>query len=164
MTLFSSNKKRKKHKKEKTKKKVNSSKLFRRKKKSKSEVAETFTKRKVSMILFNAIIWVYLSYILAFVGRENIAEQLSITVVKVIIYTFIPYLCKALFENIFKYKWNGSDPSEMKTASEVIESLGEDNYVPAEVSSKNDIEISQSSDMENTDEEEMIISDDEPVG
>lgn len=64
---------------------------------------ESFTKRWVEIILINAIIWVYLSYALAFLGRGDIAEQLSITVVKIIIFTFIPYLCKALFENIFKY-------------------------------------------------------------
>lgn len=69
----------------------------------KKETAETFTKRKVDLILNHAIIWVYLTYILALIGKESIAENLSITVVKVIIYTFIPYLCKSLFEYIFKY-------------------------------------------------------------
>lgn len=77
----------------------------------------SFTKSKVNFILNNAIIWVYLSYILAFLGKNDIAEQLSITVVKVIIYTFIPYLCKALFENIFKYKWDGGDMRHTKTSN-----------------------------------------------
>ena len=67
------------------------------------ETADSFTKRKVDLILNNAIIWIYLSYILAFTGKESIAENLSITVVKVIIYTFMSYSCKALFENVFKY-------------------------------------------------------------
>lgn len=82
----------------------------------------TFTKRKVNLILNNAIVWVYLSYVLALLGRTDIAEQLSITVVKVIIYTFIPYLCKALFENIFKYRWNGGDChlASPKTINEVL--------------------------------------------
>lgn len=64
---------------------------------------DSFTKRWVDLILTNAVVWVYLSYILAFMDKDTIAEQLSITVVKVIIYTFIPYLAKALFENVFKY-------------------------------------------------------------
>ena len=80
-----------------------------KKKPSKKALYATYTKSKVSLILGNAIVWVYLSYILAFLGKEDIAEQLSITVVKVIIYTFIPYLCKAFFENICKYQWNGGD-------------------------------------------------------
>lgn len=67
------------------------------------ETADSFTKRKVNLILNHAIVWVYLTYGLAFFGKDSIAENLSITVVKVIIYTFIPYLCKSLFENVFKY-------------------------------------------------------------
>ena len=55
------------------------------------------------MIIINAIIWIYLSYILAYLGREQIAENLSINVVVVIISTVITNSTKALFENIFKY-------------------------------------------------------------
>ena len=73
------------------------------KKQKEYKTPESFTKRKVSLILNHAIIWVYLTYLLAFLGKVDIAENLSITVVKVIIYTFIPYLCKALFENVFKF-------------------------------------------------------------
>lgn len=67
------------------------------------ETADSFTKRKVNLILNHAIIWVYLTYGLAYLGRESIAENLAVTIVKVIIYTIMSYLCKSLFENVFKY-------------------------------------------------------------
>jgi len=50
---------------------------------------ESFTKRWVQIILWNAIIWVYLSYALAFFDKGDIAEQLSITVIKIIIYIIL---------------------------------------------------------------------------
>lgn len=64
----------------------------------------TYTKNLVTWIVFNATVWVYLTYILALMGREDIAETLSGEVVTVIIGTVLTYAVKALFENIFKYK------------------------------------------------------------
>lgn len=58
----------------------------------------TFTKKWVTRILWFGSIWISLSYVLAFMGRESIAEGLSQTVATVVIATIIGYLCKAFFE------------------------------------------------------------------
>ena len=124
----------------KTKKTISS--LFKRK-----ETAETFTKRKVDLILNHAIVWVYLTYILALIGKESIAENLSITVVKVIIYTFIPYLCKSLFEYIFKYGAFG---------------IGENPYVSE--NNESDENTSTNTDVSDSEETNEDVSEDEAAG
>lgn len=58
----------------------------------------TFTKKWVDRLLWFGCIWISLSYVLAFLGREQIAESLSETVATVIIATILGYLCKAFFE------------------------------------------------------------------
>ena len=58
----------------------------------------TFTKKMVIIILGVSILWVTLSYILAFMGKDYIAESLSSTVIQVDIATILGYLCKAYFE------------------------------------------------------------------
>lgn len=77
----------------------------RKKRQQKSIDARSYTKNIVTFILVNAVIWVYLTYILAFMDKTAIAEQLSIVVVKVIIYTIMSYLVKALVENVFKFNF-----------------------------------------------------------
>lgn len=79
----------------------------RRKKKKRQQLgdARSYTKSIVTFILVNAVVWVYLTYILAFMDKTAIAEQLSIVVVKVIIYTILSYLIKALVENVFKFNF-----------------------------------------------------------
>ena len=58
----------------------------------------TFTKRAVMVILFIALLDLQLSYLLAFLGREQIAENLSSDITKVIIGTILGYLAKSFFE------------------------------------------------------------------
>jgi len=58
----------------------------------------TFTKRAVKAILFIALLDLQLSYLLAFLGREQIAENLSSDITKVIIGTILGYLAKSFFE------------------------------------------------------------------
>ncbi len=58
----------------------------------------TFTKRAVMVILFVALLDMQLSYLLAFLGREQIAENLSSDITKVIIGTILGYLAKSFFE------------------------------------------------------------------
>ena len=69
---------------------------------------KTFTKKWVSRLLWFGCIWISASYVLAFLGREQIAESLSETVAAVIIATILGYLCKAFFETreeeLMKYK------------------------------------------------------------
>lgn len=58
----------------------------------------TFTKRAVKAILFIALLDLQLSYLLAFLGREQIAENLSSDITKVVIGTILGYLAKSFFE------------------------------------------------------------------
>jgi len=61
-----------------------------------------FSKKIVIIILINSIIWIYLSYYLALLGMNEIAETLSKTVVIEIIGVVAVYSCKSLFENLSK--------------------------------------------------------------
>ncbi|MBQ8249065.1 MAG: hypothetical protein IJY93_04185 [Clostridia bacterium] len=58
----------------------------------------TFTHVWVSRLLWFSCIWISLSYVLAFLGKEQIAESLSETVATVIVATVLGYLCKSFFE------------------------------------------------------------------
>ena len=63
---------------------------------------DSFTKLAVAVVLINACAWVWCSYILAYLGRYEIAESLSQTAVTAIIGTFVTYAVKSLFENVNK--------------------------------------------------------------
>lgn len=62
----------------------------------------SYTKVAVTAILVVALIDLQLSYVLAFIGKEQIAEQLSITVVSTIVPVMLGYFLKALFETFFE--------------------------------------------------------------
>lgn len=62
----------------------------------------TYTKKAVTLILVVALIDLQLSYILAFLGRDQIAETLSGTIAEVIIGVMLGYFLKALFETFFE--------------------------------------------------------------
>ena len=59
---------------------------------------QTFTKKWVGAIIAVALFDLQLTYILAFLGREQIAETLSGDICKVVIGTMLGYLAKAFFE------------------------------------------------------------------
>ena len=61
----------------------------------------TFSKKWVSRLMCASIIWISLSYVLAFMGMTDIAESLSSTVVTGVIFVMLPYFAKSLFET----KW-----------------------------------------------------------
>ena len=63
---------------------------------------ETNTQRLVWWYTINSTIWIYSSYILALIGRDDIAESLSKVVVTEIIAVILGYMLKALIENVFK--------------------------------------------------------------
>lgn len=63
---------------------------------------KTFTKRAVTAILVVSLFDMQLSYLLAFLGKEQIAESLSSTIADVIVGVMIGYLFKALFETFFE--------------------------------------------------------------
>ena len=62
----------------------------------------TFTKKAVFAILLVALIDLQFSYILAFIGKEQIAETLSSTIADTIIGVMLGYFMKALFETFFE--------------------------------------------------------------
>jgi len=63
----------------------------------------TTTKRIIAFCLINGVLWVWCSYLLAYLGREEIAESLSQAAVTEIIGVVLVYCCKALFENLAKH-------------------------------------------------------------
>lgn len=63
---------------------------------------ETFTKKAVAVILVVSLIDLQLSYILAFMGKEQIAETLSTTIATTIIGVMLGYFLKSLFETFFE--------------------------------------------------------------
>lgn len=63
---------------------------------------QTFTKRAVTVILAVSLIDLQLSYLLAFMGKEQIAETLSSTIAQVIVGVMVGYFMKALFETFFE--------------------------------------------------------------
>lgn len=73
---------------------------------------ETYTKRVVTLITVNAIGWVWASYVLAYLGRYQIAENLARDVVTAIIAVVLTYSVKSLFENISKNGFKGKQKEE----------------------------------------------------
>lgn len=63
---------------------------------------KTFTKKCVSAILIVSLLDLQLSYILAFMGKDQIAESLSSTIASTIIGVMLGYFSKALFETFFE--------------------------------------------------------------
>lgn len=63
---------------------------------------QTYTKKAVTIILAVSLIDLQLSYILAFIGKEQIAESLSSQIAGTIIGVMMGYFMKALFETFFE--------------------------------------------------------------
>lgn len=63
----------------------------------------TFSKKMIACVLILSEIQIFLSYLLAFLGRETIAETLSIQIVITVLGVIIPYFVKSTIENISKY-------------------------------------------------------------
>lgn len=58
----------------------------------------TTTKRVVWFCVANGVAWVWCSYLLAYLGRADIAENLSKTAVSEIVAVVLVYCLKSLFE------------------------------------------------------------------
>lgn len=67
-----------------------------------NEWLTTYTKKAVTLILVVALIDLQLTYVLAFMGREYIAETLSSTIAETIVGVMVGYFLKALFETFFE--------------------------------------------------------------
>lgn len=78
---------------------------------------KTTTKKVVFLCLINGICWVWCSYILAYLGRVEIAESLSKVAITEIIGVVLLYCIKSLFENLSKHNGWPDKPSN-KTYSE----------------------------------------------
>lgn len=65
---------------------------------------KTFTKRWTERLLVFFIIWITLTYILAFMGKDSIAETLSQDVMTGGVAVFLGYLLKAYFETYSEEK------------------------------------------------------------
>lgn len=61
---------------------------------------KTTTKKVVWVCLANGCLWVWCSYLLAYLGRAEIAESLSKVAITEIIGVVLIYCLKSLFENI----------------------------------------------------------------
>ena len=84
---------------------------------------KTFTKEWVSRLMYIAVFDIQLSYVLAFIGREQIAETLSITVVTEIIGVMAVYFAKSFLET--------KESERIRLQEKVLdskESESEDNY------------------------------------
>ena len=60
------------------------------------------SKRLVWFCLMNGVAWVWCSYLLAYLGRTQIAESLSKNAITEIIGVILAYFVKSLFENLSK--------------------------------------------------------------
>ena len=84
----------------------------------------TFTKIVVTAILGVSLVDLQLSYILAFMGKEQIAETLSATIVEMIIGVMLGYFLKALFETFFEEREKRLN-KQIKSFDDKIETEGE---------------------------------------
>ena len=62
-----------------------------------------YHKKLLNFIIFNSIGMMWMSYVLAWYGKETIAESLSNTVASSIVAVVIPYLITKTIENVSKY-------------------------------------------------------------
>lgn len=89
-----------------------------KKRKKKVNLFETFTKLWVSVLLVVAIIDLQLSYVLAYLGRDQIAETLSVAVVTEIIGVTGIYIIRAFFDTYSEKKMGSvnepENPDEIK--------------------------------------------------
>lgn len=60
------------------------------------------SKRLAWFCLMNGVAWVWCSYLLAYLGRTQIAESLSKIAITEIIGVILVYCVKSLFENLSK--------------------------------------------------------------
>lgn len=62
-----------------------------------------FSKRIINRVVNCCLIFMFLSYVLAWFGKVEIAESLSVAIATTTIVTAIGYMCKSTIENISKY-------------------------------------------------------------
>lgn len=78
-------------------------------------------KRIVWICVTNGIAWVWCSYLLAFLDREQIAENLSVVAVTEILGVVLIYCLKSLFENLSKNNSWPDKPAKPSKTDETAE-------------------------------------------
>lgn len=91
--------------------------MNRRKTKAYIKWLETFTKKAVTAVLFFSLLDLQLSYVLAFMGKEQIAESLSSTIASTVIGVMIGYFLKSLFETFLENREKRIRRQEQLTAN-----------------------------------------------
>ena len=92
-----------------------------------------YHKKLLNFIIFNSIGMMWCSYVLAWHGKETIAESLSNTVASSIVAVVIPYLITKTIENVSKYgsRLNRTtkdyDSVDNKETEDVIENIENEN-------------------------------------
>lgn len=76
--------------------------LLKRKRRAAEDKLE-FSKKIMIAVLFNSLLMMWCSYVLAWFDKITIAETLSSTIADVIVGTVIGYLCTKTVENMSKY-------------------------------------------------------------
>lgn len=73
---------------------------------------KTTTHKIVWLCLINGILWVWCSYVLAWFGKTEIAQELSVAAVTEIVGVVLVYCTKALFEKTKKFGSVGAKKEE----------------------------------------------------
>lgn len=87
---------------------------------------KTFTKKAVTAILIISLIDLQLSYLLAFMGKDQIAESLSSTIASTVIGVMLGYFVKSLFETFFEKREERLKRQEQVTTEDEMEDTNYD--------------------------------------
>lgn len=86
----------------------------------------TFTKKWINTLLVVAVIDLQLPFILAFLGRDEIAESLAIAIVTEIVGVISGYMCKSYFETKQEKKQALDEKKFTKKYEDMLSNLNEE--------------------------------------
>lgn len=78
-----------------------------KKKNNFQKTLQTTSKQLIWLFSINGILWIWCSYLLAFMGKDQIAESLSSNVCTVVLGQMGMYLITKTMENVFKFNNGG---------------------------------------------------------
>lgn len=94
--------------------------------KKKNTKRTTFTKKWINTLLVVAVIDLQLPFILAFLGRDEIAESLAIAIVTEIVGVISGYMCKSYFETKQEKKQALDEKKFTKKYEDMLRNLNEE--------------------------------------